>query len=64
MTGEAQYGGDDQLRRTTCARPFNRAADHIQAGAEIRSVEAVTFETVTDRAIDQIVAGEFAVVRR
>src|SRR5947207_1325617 len=64
VTGEPQDGGYDQLRRPPCSRPFNRATDHIQACGEIRSVEAVTFEAVTDRAINQIMTRKLAVVRR
>ncbi len=64
VTGQPQHRSDDQLRRTTCAHAFHCAANHIQACAEIRSIETVTFEPVADRPINQITTGKFAVVGR
>ena len=65
VTGQPQNRSDDQLRRTTRARTFHRATDDVETSrAKIRSIDLVTFESVTLRAIHQIGAGKFAVVRR
>ena len=64
MTGETQERRDHQLRRAAGARAFHRAADDFEAGGQIGAVDRVPFVAVTLRAIDQIGAGKFAIVRR
>jgi hypothetical protein len=64
VAGEPQSRRDHQLGRAAGARPFHRAADDVETGAKIGAVDAITFETVAFGAVDQIRAGEFAVVRR
>src|SRR4029077_5146462 len=63
VPGKAQHGSDNQLRRTSRARTFDRATDYLEARTEIRAIKTVAFKTITDRAIDKVVAREFAVVR-
>src|SRR6266516_4253454 len=64
MTGQAQDGSDDQLRRATCSRALHRATDYIQTICKIGSIDRVTFESVTRRAINQIMTSYLAVVWR
>src|SRR4029077_18128190 len=63
VPGKPQDGSHDQLRRTSCARAFDCAADYLEARAEIRSINTAAFKAITDCAINKIVARELAVVR-
>ena len=62
VSGKPQDGSDNQLRRTSGARTFNGATDYLEARAEIRSIKAVAFKTITNRAIDQVMARELAII--
>ena len=64
VTGQAQSRCDHELRRTAGTRTFHRAADHIETLREIGAVNRVPFKSISNRAIDQIVAGKLAIVRR
>src|SRR5262249_9507077 len=64
VAGKTQHRSDDKLRRAPRARTFHRAFDNVETSRKIGAIDAVTFESVTDRAFDQIGAGKLTVVRR
>src|SRR5207302_6407079 len=62
VPGQSQNRSDNQLRRPARTRTFHRPTDYIQTICEIGSIDGVTFEAITDRAVNEIMAGELAII--
>jgi hypothetical protein len=62
MTGEAEDGGDDELRWATGAGAFHGRADYLKALCQVGAVQFIAFEAVTAGAINQVGAGKLAIV--
>ena len=62
VAGEPQTSSHDHLWAISGAGAFCSVGNHLETITEIGSVHGVTFDAIANRAIDQIVTGELAVV--
>src|SRR6476659_178434 len=54
MTGEAEGGGDNELRWATGAGAFHGRAEYLKALCQVGAVKFIAFEAVTAGAINQV----------